>query len=268
MRFAIFSDVHANLEALQQILKRCESLDIDAYLFLGDLVGYNANPKECIEIVRSLPNIFWIKGNHDEFVANPHVDIEQFNAQARAAVLWTRQQLSDGERDFLFNMPMRYTLRKEEITLVHATLNSPASWGYIFDIKHAADHFDFQFTNLCFCGHSHVPAAFRRCVTETNVMITQIPGWNKGEDEGIIPEQIHSADNLTISLESGFRYLFNVGSVGQPRNRDPRASFAVYDTDKQQISRYRVPYPVELTKEKILRAGLPERLAARLDLGN
>ncbi len=268
MRFAIFSDVHSNLEALQQVLKKCETLSIEAYLFLGDLVGYNANPKECLEIVRNLPHISFVKGNHDEFATNPRVDLDQFNSHAKAAVLWTREQLNGDERDFLYNMPMRNTLRKDDITLVHATLNSPAAWGYIFDTRHAADHFDFQSTELCFCGHSHVPAAFQRYVTEDDVHILRVPGWSRREDEDIIPEQIHEADELTVSLEAGCRYLFNVGSVGQPRNRDPRASFAVYDSVKRKITRYRLPYPVEITKEKILKAGLPERLASRLDLGN
>ncbi len=164
---------------------------------------------------------------------------------------------------------MRSTLRRHDITLVHATLNSPDSWGYIFDISHAEDHFAYQFTKLCFCGHSHVPAAFIRKITpDGKHAVAEIPKWARKPGEGIVPDRIQEADELSVKLEPSCRYLFNIGSVGQPRNRDPRSSFAVLDTEKQLVTRYRIPYPIWIAQEKIRKAGLPERLAARLELGN
>ena len=150
------------------------------------------------------------------------------------------------------------------MTIVHATLDGPDAWGYIFDVHNAADNFSYQFTQLCFCGHSHVPLAFsKRPIAMGARPIEEIPLW-ASENDG---SDFKTADMIQLPVEQSVKYLINVGSVGQPRNRDPRASFCIYDTEQKLLTRYRLPYDVALTQQKIREAHLPERLAARLERG-
>jgi len=270
MKYAILSDIHGNLEALTTVLEKCKEVGVNHYICLGDIVGYNANPKECLDITRSLDLIAVVKGNHDEYVSNNDEVMEGFNPHARDAVLWTKAKLSPEDMQWLATLPMRLTVKGTSITIVHATLDSPDSWGYIFDAHHAADNFSYQFTQLCFCGHSHVPIAFcKKPVTmRSDKPIEEIPDWAFKRNEGMIPNNVHESDSITLDLQIGYKYLLNVGSVGQPRNRDPRASFAVYDTDAKKVVRYRLPYDIKATQAKIIAAKLPERLATRLERGN
>ena len=157
MKYAILSDIHGNLEAFTTVLQKCKELEVDQYICLGDIVGYNANPKECLDIIRTLPLAGVVKGNHDEYASNNDEVMEGFNPHARTAVLWTKAQLTYEDRAWLSSLPMRLTVKGTSITAVHATLDSPDAWGYIFDVHHAADNFAYQFTQVCFCGHSHVP---------------------------------------------------------------------------------------------------------------
>ena len=264
MKYAIISDIHGNLEALTNVLAICEQEQVEHYVCLGDVVGYNANPKECLDIVRALPNLTIVKGNHDEYASNGDNVMEGFNPNAKAAVLWTRAQLSEEDLCWLSSLPMRLTIKGANMTIVHATLDGPDAWGYIFDVHNAADNFSYQFTQLCFCGHSHVPVAFsKRPIAMGARPIEEIPVW-ASVDDGSDPRQ---ADMIQIPVEQSVKYLINIGSVGQPRNRDPRASFCIYDTDLKVLSRYRLPYDYEQTQRKILAAGLPERLATRLERG-
>ena len=164
MKYAILSDIHANLEALETVLARCRELAVDSYLSLGDIVGYNANPHECLEIMRSLPVAAFVKGNHDEYASNGDTVMAGFNPHAKSAVLWTQSTLTEEERAFLAGLPYKMQVRGTPFTAVHASLDSPSEWGYIFDIHQAMDNFSYQYTQLCFCGHSHVPIAYtRRC---------------------------------------------------------------------------------------------------------
>ena len=264
MKYAILSDIHGNLEALNVTLEVCKQEKVDSYVCLGDIVGYNANPKECLEIVRALPGITVVKGNHDEYVSNNDEVMEGFNPHAKAAVLWTKAQLTDEDRKWLAGLPMRLTIKGANMTIVHATLDGPDAWGYIFDTHHAADNFSYQFTQLCFCGHSHVPLAFsKRPIAMGARPIEEIPLW-ASENDG---SDFKTADMIQLPVEQSVKYLINVGSVGQPRNRDPRASFCIYDTEQKLLTRYRLPYDVALTQQKIREAHLPERLAARLERG-
>ena len=269
-KYAILSDIHANTEALTVVLAKCQELQIDKYICLGDVVGYNAEPRECLEIIRSLPLVAIVKGNHDDYASNSDDEMEGFNPHAKKAVIWTKEQLTEEEQHWLAGMPYRATVQGTNITIVHATLDSPENWGYIFDAHHAADNFTYQFTQLCFCGHSHVPIAF--CKKPISSMsekpIEEIQGWAYKFEEGLFPKDVTEADCLPVELKTGFKYLFNVGSVGQPRNRDPRASFAVYDTEAKTVTRYRLPYDIPSAQAKIIAAGLPERLALRLETGN
>ncbi len=270
MKYAVISDIHANLEAFSVVLAKCKELGITEYICLGDIVGYNANPKECLDMVRNLSPIGVVKGNHDEYVSNNDTEMEGFNPHAKQAVNWTKDHLSAEDRAWLSALPMRLTVKGTSITIVHATLDSPEAWGYIFDVHHAADNFSYQFTQLCFCGHSHVPIAFcKKPVTvKSDKPIEELTDWAYKRNEGMIPANTQEADSMTVDLQNGYKYLINVGSIGQPRNRDPRASFAVFDSDAKRITRYRLPYDIKTAQEKILAAGLPEKLALRLERGN
>ena len=266
MKSAVLSDIHANLEALETVLQKCAELQITEFISLGDIVGYNANPKECLDRIRSLHMVASVKGNHDEYVSNNDEVMEGFNPHARASVLWTKTQLSAEDRAWLAALPMRQTVRGTNITVVHATLDSPDTWGYIFDAHHAADNFAYQFTQLCFCGHSHTPLVFCKKPVSLHAEnpIEEIPDW-AGEPGSAVPGE---PSEIRLEIQPGFRYLINVGSVGQPRNRDPRASFAVYDTDEKCVTRYCLPYDIAQTQSKIRNVKLPERNAARLAIGS
>lgn len=270
-KYAILSDIHANWEALSVVLDKCRELDVENYISLGDIVGYNADPAKCLAAVRNLNWVAMVRGNHDEYTGSNDAAMEGFNANARQAILWTRDQLTDEERAWLVLPPYRTSVPATNMTLVHATLDSPEHWGYIFDVHHAVDNFSYQFTQLCFCGHSHVPMAFfkKPMATMHERSVEEIPEWlGHWENGELLPEDFLMADELPVEIKNGYKYLFNVGSIGQPRNRDPRASFAILDTAERTVTRYRLPYDIAVTQEKVRAAGLPERLAARLATGN
>ena len=268
-KFAIISDIHSNYEALEVVLAACAEARVDKYLCLGDIVGYNADPQKCLERVLDLDLIAMVRGNHDDQVASDDEEMDGFNQNARIAILWTRQQLTAEQRAWLGTPPLRMAVPGIPVTLVHATLDSPAHWGYVFDVHHAKDNFSYQFTQLCFCGHSHVPVAFdKRPMTGANEKtVVEITNWSDKEHENDGTLNWNEADSLSVQLEAGHKYLFNIGSVGQPRNHDPRASFAIFDDIDKTVTRYRIPYDISATQAKIRAAGLPERLAARLESG-
>lgn len=265
MKYAIFSDVHSNLEAFETILNVCVEEGAEKYICLGDIVGYGPDPQRCLHKLWELDLIAMVRGNHDEYVALNDEEMSGFNPNARLAVLWTRSQLSGEERAWLGQLPLRATVPGTAITIVHATLDSPDAWGYVFDDHHAADNFSYQFSQLCFCGHSHVPVAFRKKpMTIGDRSIEVLDNWVE------LPRDHHNfseRDSLAVELEAGYKYLFNIGSVGQPRNHDPRASFCIYDDIDRTVTRYRVPYNFHATQAKIRAAGLPEKLATRLSAG-
>ena len=266
-RYAVLSDIHGNLEAFEAVLNVCSMEKAEKCLLLGDIVGYNANPAECIALARSLNLVAKVRGNHDELAVGG--EVEGFNLNARIAIQWTHDQLSEDDIKWLNQMPYKEIITECNATIVHATLDTPENWGYIFDVQHAIAHFTYQFKQVCFCGHSHVPVAFDKIpfATSERRAVERIPAW-EGE---VIDENsqidFSAADKITIHLEKGHKYLFNIGSIGQPRNSDPRASFAIYDSDAQTVSRYRIPYDIATAQQKVLDAGLPERLATRLSIG-
>jgi diadenosine tetraphosphatase ApaH/serine/threonine PP2A family protein phosphatase len=179
-------------------------------------------------------------GNHDEQAAADN-DLVGFNPQAAMAIGWTREHLAEEQREWLRNL--RLTMQVGKITVVHATLDSPKKWGYIFDKLSAGASFSYQFSQICFCGHSHVPLAFEKFGT------------------------IQGGKYTEIKIQPGHKYLINVGSVGQPRDGDWRSAFVVYDTDENVATLYRIPYEIKTAQKKIIEAGLPERLALRLERG-
>ena len=240
MKYALIADIHANLEGLEVVLEDAKKNNCTHYVCLGDVVGYNPNPKECMKIVRDI-GMPCIMGNHDEYCAGD-IDLTGFNPHAGHAIKWTRDQLSDEERDWL--QRLKYLRMIANFTIVHATLDAPKRWGYVMSKLDAAASFTYQNTGVCFFGHTHVPLAFIR---EKN----SITGGKY--------------DKLTV--EKGKKYLINVGSVGQPRDGDPRAAYVIYNLEEGTIELRRLDYDLEKTQAKILDAGLPERLANRLALG-
>lgn len=257
MKFGIISDIHGNLEALTAVLARTEQEGVQKYICVGDIVGYNANPRECLELVRSLNLVAMVRGNHDEYVGSDK-ELLGFNPYAKHAVMWSKKQLNDEQREWLATQKLKKVLLKDKITVVHATLDSPAMWGYIFDVHHAKDNFSYQMTQLCFCGHSHVPVMFRRGISIVN---------SKGNVEDVSEWASIKESEIIIPIKKDCKYLVNVGSIGQPRNSDPRASFVIFDSDKKILKRIAVEYDITTAQNKILRAGLPENLAKRLEYG-
>ena len=239
MRFAVFGDIHANLEALQAVLKDAQSQEVTHYVCLGDVVGYNANPHECVEIIRNL-DCPVVKGNHDE-QASLTDDLSGFNPLAEEAINWTRRQLTEDDKQWLRDLKMVRQVR--DFTIVHATLDTPHKWGYVFNQLDAAASFNYQHTQLCFYGHTHAPRAYIR--------------------DGSVKSQ--TLDKLTI--EQGKKYFINVGSVGQPRDGDWHASYCIYHPERQLVELRRIEYDIYAAQDKIVDAGLPQRLADRLALG-
>ncbi len=239
MKYAILGDIHANLEALQAVLEDAERQGATHYACTGDVVGYNADPKACLQRVRSL-DCKLVQGNHD-YYAGCSESMELFTPLARKSIGWTRKQLSLFERKFLRDLPL--ILDVENFTIVHSSLSNPSRWSYIFRSSAADSHFRNQFNPVCFFGHTHVPLAFVK--------------------DGTIEKGFYE----TLHVQPGKQYLVNVGSIGQPRDRNPKAAYAIYDLDEQTITMRRVEYSMEKTQRKIRAAGLPFRNALRLTHG-
>ncbi len=239
MKFAIFGDIHANLEALQTVLWDAQEQGCSNFVCLGDIVGYAANPSECLEIVRGL-GCPVVRGNHDEGAASLS-NLEELNPLAQTALLWTRAQLTEEQRDWLRELKLVRQVR--DFTVVHSTLDSPGAWGYVTNRFDAMASFSYQFTQVCFYGHTHVPRIFEK------------------------DDAVRAARGNDVQIQRGVKYFVNVGSVGQPRDGDWRASYAIYDVTAQTISIRRVEYDIQTTQDKIRAAGLPTLLADRLSLG-
>ena len=239
MRFAIFGDIHANLEAFEIVLADARVQRCTAYICLGDVVGYNANPRECLELVQSLKCPV-VKGNHDDY-ASSDSSLESFNPLAEAAIQWTRDQLNPSEKSWLGTLPLISEIHG--FMIVHATLEDPGGWSYVLNQLDAAASFSKQTTELCFFGHTHAPKAY---IKDSSVV-------------GLPFEQ--------LVLQPGKKYFVNVGSVGQPRDGDWRAAYVVFDEERRTIRLRRLTYDLPKTQEKILSSGLPPRLADRLAFG-
>lgn len=236
MRIAIFGDIHANLEALQAVLADAKEQGTTDYVCTGDVVGYNANPAECLEIVRGM-NCPVVKGNHDEDASGAH-SLETMNPVAAFALDWTRNHLDDEQRQWLRRL--RMVRQVADFSVVHSTLDQPANWNYVTNRFDAMSNFSYQFTQVCFHGHTHVPRVYVKA--------------DKVSEEA--PE--------IVKLKPGAKFFINVGSVGQPRDGDWRACYAIFDTAENEVSFRRVEYDIAAAQKKILAAGLPEMLAERL----
>ena len=245
MRFLVLSDLHSNLEALMAVLARARSLGYERVLVLGDLVGYCADPNGVIEILRDLPGLLAIRGNHDRVAASME-EGEGFNEAARLAAVWTRQVLVPESRAYLAALPEGPIEFAPGKILCHGTPLDEDQ--YLLEEGEAQRCFDGLPFDLCFYGHSHYPGAF--VLEEAGVACRPAPG-----------------NESTIDIRRGRRYLINPGSVGQPRDRNPRSGFAIYDDTSGAVSIHRVTYPAAEARDKILRAGLPRWLGDRLLVG-
>ena len=241
MRYAIISDIHGNLQAAQAVLEVIESLDIERIVCLGDIVGYGGDPSPCIALVRRFSSRVII-GNHDAGAVGL-TPVDCFNPAAREAVQWTGTVLAEQDTDYLQNLP--YEMDLEDFQIVHSTPDDPAQWRYLLIEEEAGPLFDCFTGRLLFYGHTHVPMVFRKDAT------------------GDVSEQ----DAADFILEKQDRYIVNVGSVGQPRDGDPRASFVVYDSERDKVTFYRESYDIDTAQQRILQNGLPQILAARLAFG-
>ena len=238
--FAVLGDIHSNLDALNVVLDDCRAQGVTDFLCTGDVVGYNACPHECMEIVRSL-GCPVVVGNHDFYVSSAK-NLADFNPAAAAVVEWTREQLSDDEMQWLASLPFTHT--QMGITLVHSTMDNPETFGYVFDNLQAEANFLMQKTPVCFHGHTHCPMIYEKSMNG-----------------------VFRIDPQDFTLPIGRKYFINVGSVGQPRDGDPRATYVIFDPKVRQIRYRRLDYDIEAAQERVRLAGLPERLAARLAVG-
>jgi diadenosine tetraphosphatase ApaH/serine/threonine PP2A family protein phosphatase len=240
VRYAILSDIHGNLEALRAVLADAGPLS-DAVLCLGDVVGYGADPGPCLETIAQRA-VTMVGGNHEHAVVG-RLDLAWFNRHARVAAEWTAQHLDSDHRRYLGDLPL--TAEVADATLVHASPARPEAWDYLVEAEDGLEAFAAFTGRLCFVGHSHRQAVW------------SLGSWGPAFASG-------TAD---VELEAGRRYIVNVGSVGQPRDRDPRASYAIWDVEARRIAGRRVEYDVATARHKIVRAGLPEFLADRLRAG-
>ena len=239
MRTAIFGDIHANLEALQAVMADAKQQGVTEFVCLGDVVGYNADPVACLNIIREM-NCPTVKGNHDADASDNH-SLDNMNPVAALALQWTREQLDDDQR--LWLKRLRMVRQVSDYTIVHSTLDQPVNWNYVTNRFDAMSNFSYQFTQLCFHGHTHVPKVY------------------------IKTDKVREVTADSVKIEPNAKYFINAGSVGQPRDGDPRACYSIYDSENKMIVFRRVDYDMATTQKKILAAGLPEMLAERLAEG-
>lgn len=235
MRYAIISDIHSNLEALQTAMEYIQSASVDTIICLGDIVGYGPRPNECVEIIRQNCQVC-LMGNHDHAVIG-RTDIHYFNQYARDSVLWTQKQLSPENKNFLKALPFTHEIG--DTLFVHSTPANPEEWEYIFSDLDARQNLDSVFYKMIFIGHSHIPVVFPY----------HQPSFFK--------------ETFQVDLENE-RYIINVGSIGQPRNNDPRACFVIYDDTEMTVNYIRLEYDVKKTFQDIIEQKLSPFLATRL----
>ena len=245
-KFAILADIHANLEALNAVVEDARSQSVTDFYCLGDVVGYNANPQECIDIIRDIC-AKTVCGNHD-FYCSHEKSLDDFQPHAAAVIDWTRRQLNDRSIKWLAELQLSFTSFPNSFTLVHGTLDMPELWGYVFDTFDAEVHFTYQQTAVCFHGHTHVPVIFEKSISDVNRY--QAP-----------------ESGTRVSMTFGHKYFINVGSVGQPRDEIPMSSYLIFEPKTKTFEFRRVAYDIETAAEKVIKAGLPARLADRLKIG-
>lgn len=241
MRIAVLSDIHGNTEALVTVLRALEKERIDRVVCLGDLVGYGPEPEACIDRMLDTTDRI-VAGNHD-WAAAGRTSTENFNVEAKQAVRWTEKTLSEESSKKLRKLPL--TALEEDVLLVHATPDTPDRWRYLHGAEDARSSFEAMHHEFCFSGHSHRPGAF-----------VKRPGGNI--------EVLPASD---FTLDPGSAWIVNPGSVGQPRDGDPRASFGIFDTESRRFQLRRLSYPIPEVQGKMEKQGLPRFLIERLSRG-
>ncbi len=243
MRILILSDIHANLVALEAVIKDADKFE--RVWCLGDVVGYGPEPNQCIERLRKF-ELLCLAGNHDWAVLDK-LDLEEFNPDARRAAIWTRNQLTSNSLEWLSALPERVPVQEEKFTLVHGSPRYPI-WEYVLTPAVARINFDHFETQLCLIGHTHVPVLYR---------------YHRDEKMAIA-EPLHETFPIVLGPE---RMMINPGSVGQPRDGDPRAAYAILDLGTLTLTHHRVPYDIAATQATMEQAKLPTRLIQRLSYG-
>ncbi|RZP29132.1 metallophosphoesterase [bacterium] len=250
MRSLILSDIHGNLEALEAVLEQSQRESYDHTVVLGDLIGYGANPNEVVEHIFDLKPDLLIRGNHDK-VASGVEEPLHFNPSAAKAAAWTYNTLTPLNRQRIANLPKGPRTLHSKIEICHGTPYDEDI--YIFDEQDASVALDSASKQICFFGHTHLPGIFSR--------------QSKSEPISLFVPQITIASPQRKTLNPRASHLINPGSIGQPRDGDPRAAYAIFDHDTTEVVFVRVTYPVKSAQEKILAAGLPDNLARRLAQG-
>lgn len=240
--WVVFSDIHSNLEAFQAVLADMRAVRFSRLICLGDVVGYAASPRECVDLVRSLDTEV-LRGNHDIAVVDDST-MQQMSGPAAFGIRYAREQLSPGRCAFLANLPL--VSSHGALEFVHSSLDRPEDWTYLRREPEIRQHFQAQSQPISFCGHTHIPAAV----------------WLNPRGE---VDLLGSSGRIELPPDG--KILVNVGSVGQPRDRFPHACYVVYDAVQRSVEFRRVPYDVDRAKEKILGAGLPNITAERLSVG-
>ena len=241
MKLGIFSDVHGNLEALEAVVRVLRDRGATRFICCGDIVGYGPDPNLCVETIRRM-RCTSVAGNHDYGVVGKS-PLDGFNSAAAQAMLWTRNLLTESNRLYLENLSL--TADDGPLLVVHSSPSAPDAWEYVLTLREAADEMECYPDDVCLVGHSHQPLVVERAAGGQARMVKQD----------------------SFKLQPDIKYFINAGSVGQPRDGDPRACGLIYDTGAQTITRYRVPYDIAAVQAKIRAAGLPEFLASRLELG-
>ena len=241
MLYAIFSDIHSNLQAYEACINDFKNEKVDKYYCVGDIVGYGANPIECINLTKEL-NCPIVCGNHD-LAATGKITNDNFNSSAKEAVIWTQGELQNSDKDYLNSLPFVYN--EGEFTLVHSSLYLPEEFGYVTNSDDAGLCMKQQKTKLCFIGHSHIPGIFEK--TKDN--------------------QVKVTPETKIQIKENTQYLVNVGSIGQPRDGDWKACYCLYDDAKDILHFKRLKYDVNAASKAIVDVGLPKHLSERLKHG-
>ena len=243
MKYGVLGDIHGNLSALETVLGCMDQERVDRLISVGDVVGYGAAPRDCIRILQER-RAHVVLGNHDAACVDL-LDASTFNNYARAAVTWTKGVLTREDRAWLHALPM--TVHLEHCSVAHGTLHRPELYDYIQSTTDADPSLDEMPLPVCFVGHSHVPVALLRLRDD--------------------PTRTFYTKDAVVDTDEAHRALINVGSVGQPRDRNPAAAFGILDTKKNEYVLKRTPYDVAKTQKKIRAQGLPSFLADRLAAG-
>ncbi|MFQ3675643.1 MAG: metallophosphoesterase family protein [Endomicrobiia bacterium] len=248
MIYAVFSDIHSNIEAFDVVMKFYKDFgDVDSYLFCGDIVGYGPNPNECLEKIKKIKNFHMVLGNHDAALVGKK-NITWFNEYARETILWTKKVITKENIDFINSVAE--TISMNDINLLHGSPMKPLD-EYIFSSEQCLNNMEKFYTKICFCGHTHQPFIFEFDKNEKFKFI--VPNFDK--------------DKFEFKLSKQARYMVNVGSVGQPRDCNPKSCCVLYDDVDEKLFFQRLKYDIESTQKEMIKLGLPRFLAQRLSFG-